>query len=82
MKRLFWATLGVGVGAALGVGAVRWVSRTAERLAPSSLGRRTLEAAGEWRVRLAGALEEGRSAMADREAELRAQHAGPGNEAT
>lgn len=82
MRRLFWATLGLGVGAALGVGAVRWASRTAERLAPASLGRRTLDAAGEWRARLAEALEEGRAAMAAREAELRAQHAGPGNEAT
>jgi hypothetical protein len=83
VRRLFWATLGVGVGAAVGIGAVRWASRTAERLAPASLRRRTLEAAGEWRDRLAGALEEGRAAMAAREAELRrAQHAEPGNGAT
>jgi len=82
MKRLFWATLGAGAGVALGVGTVRWASKTAERLAPASVGRRTLDAAGEWRVRLADALEEGRAAMAAREAELRAQHAGPGNEAT
>ncbi len=79
MRRLFWAALGVGIGAAVGVGAVRWASRTAERLTPSSLGRRTLEAAGDWRARLAGALEEGRAAMAAREAELRAHRAGPGN---
>jgi hypothetical protein len=82
MRRLYWATLGVGFGAAVGIGAVRWVSRTAERLAPASLGRRTLDAAAEWRDRLAGALEEGRAAMAAREAELRARHAEPGNGAT
>jgi hypothetical protein len=82
MRRLFWATLGLGAGAALGIGAVRWASRTAERLAPASLGRRTLDAAAEWRVRLSEALEEGRTAMATREAELRARHAGPGNDAT
>jgi hypothetical protein len=82
VKRLFWGLVGVGFGAAVGVGTVRWASRTAERLAPASIGRRTLDGAGELRRRLAGALDEGRAAMAAREAELRARSAGPGDGAT
>jgi hypothetical protein len=79
VRRLFWAGIGVGAGAAIGVGAMRWASRTAERLAPGSLAERAVEAAGDWRVRLAEAVEEGQAAMAEREAELRALLAGPGS---
>ena len=79
MRRLFWALVGVGAGAAIGIGAMRWVSRTAERLAPSSLAERALEAAGDWRARLTEAFQEGQAAMAEREAELRALLAEPGS---
>ena len=60
MKRIFWGLVGLGMGAAIGVGVMRWASRTADRLAPQSLA-------------------EGQSAMAEREAELRAQLAEPGS---
>jgi hypothetical protein len=79
MRRLFWTAVGVGAGAAMGVGAMRWASRTADRLAPSSLAERAFEAAGGWRERLAEAFEEGQAAMAEREAELRARLAEPGS---
>jgi hypothetical protein len=79
VKRLFWALVGVGAGAAIGVSAVRWATRTAERLAPTSLAERAWQAAGDWRVRLSEALEEGQAAMAEREAELRARLAEPGS---
>jgi hypothetical protein len=82
MKRAFWALLGLGMGAAIGVGVMRWASRTAERLTPQSMGRRVMDAAQQWRERLGGALEEGRAAMAEREAELRAQLVEPGDEAS
>lgn len=82
MKRLFWGMLGVGFGAVVGAGTVRWASRTAERLAPASLGRRSLDLADDWRRRLTVALDEGRAAMEAREAELRALYAEPGDEAT
>jgi hypothetical protein len=79
MKRVFWGLVGLGMGAAIGVGVMRWASRTADRLAPQSLAEDLLQTAAGWRVRLAGALEEGQAAMAEREAELRAQLAGPGS---
>ncbi|HZD01847.1 MAG TPA: hypothetical protein VFA46_17140 [Actinomycetes bacterium] len=82
MKRAFWALLGLGIGAVIGVGVMRWASRTAERLTPQSMGQRALEAALQWRERVADALEEGRAAMAEREAELRAQLVEPGDEAS
>jgi hypothetical protein len=82
MKRAFWTLLGLGMGAAIGIGVVRWASRTAERLTPQSMGQRALSVARDWRERLGDALEEGRAAMAEREAELRAQLVEPGDEAS
>ena len=79
MKRIFWGLVGLGMGAAIGVGVMRWASRTADRLAPRSLAEELLQAASDWRTRLTGALEEGQVAMAEREAELRAQLAEPGS---
>ena len=81
MKRLFWALFGIGLGAVVGVAAVRWASRTADSLKPDSLARRAFDVAGDWRLRLAEAVDEGRSAMAEREAELRALYAGPEDQA-
>jgi len=80
VKRVFWMLVGLGAGAAIGVQTVRWASRTAEQLAPQSVAKRALGAAGEWRERLTAAYEEGHAAMTEREAELRAQLAEPGNE--
>jgi hypothetical protein len=82
VRRLFWGMLGVGFGAVVGAGTVRWASRTAEKLAPASLSQRSLDAAGDWRRRLSAALDEGREAMAAREAELRALYAEPGDGAS
>jgi hypothetical protein len=79
MKRLFWGLVGLGMGAAMGVGVMRWASRTADRLAPRSLAEELLRTAGDWRERLSEALEEGQAAMAEREAELRARLAEPGS---
>jgi hypothetical protein len=67
------------MGAAMGVGVMRWVSRTANRLAPQSLAEELLLTAADWRERLSVALEQGQAAMAEREAELRAQLAEPGS---
>jgi hypothetical protein len=81
MRRAFWTLVGIGMGAAIGVGVMRWTRRTAERLAPGSMSQRALDFAQDWRERLADALQEGRAAMAEREAELRAQLVEPGDEA-
>jgi hypothetical protein len=81
MKRVFWTVFGIGLGAAVGIGVMRWTRRTAERLTPGSVSERALDFARDWRERLGDALQEGRAAMAEREAELRAQLVEPGDEA-
>ena len=79
MKRVFWGLVGLGMGAAIGVGVMRWASRTAGRLAPRSLAEELVQATADWRERLARGLSECQAAMAEREAELRAQLAEPGS---
>jgi len=81
MRRAFWTLFGIGLGAAVGIGVMRWTRRTADRLTPGSIGQRAVDLARDWRERLGDALEEGRAAMAEREAELRAQLAETGDEA-
>jgi hypothetical protein len=81
MRRAFWMLFGIGMGAAVGIGVMRWTRRTADRLTPGSLSERAFDFARDWRERLGDALEEGRAAMAEREAELRAQLVEPGDEA-
>ena len=65
-KRVRW----MGAGAALGAGAVVWAQARLRRYSPASL-------AGEAVVRARSAIEEGRAAMRDREAELRRSHLRP-----
>jgi hypothetical protein len=79
MKRIFWGLVGLGMGAVLGVGVMRWAQRAADRLAPQSLASELAQTAADWRGRLSAALEQGQAAMAEREAELRAQLAEPGS---
>jgi hypothetical protein len=81
MRRVFWTLVGIGFGASVGVAVMRWTRRAAERLTPGSMSQRALDFAQEWRERLADAVREGRAAMAEREAELRAQLVEPGDEA-
>src|SRR5512132_1860329 len=57
MKRVFWGLVGLGMGAALGVGVMRWASRAADRLAPQSLAEELVQTAANWRARLSGAGE-------------------------
>jgi hypothetical protein len=82
MRRVFWGLVGLGMGAVIGVGVMRWAQRAADRLAPQSLASELTQTAADWRERLAAALAAGQAAMAEREAELRAQLAEPGSGAT
>jgi hypothetical protein len=75
-KRLFSAMLGLGVGLALGVWAVRKIEQTQRRLSREHLTAVAAERAGGLRERLGAAVEEGRAAAAAKEAELRAVYRG------
>jgi hypothetical protein len=76
MRRTFWAALGLGAGAVIGAGVMHWANRTREALRPRSIADGLVEAAADWRERLAEALDAGRAAMAEREEELHARYAG------
>lgn len=71
MRRLFWAFVGIGIGAVVGVSVVRWANRTKQRLSPPNLAREAGAVAGGLVERLREAIELGREEMEIREAEIR-----------
>lgn len=71
IRRPFFALAGLGVGLALGVWSVRAVQDARRRLTPDQLAQSAGARLGDWRERLALAVEQGRVAAAAREAELR-----------
>jgi hypothetical protein len=71
IRRGFWLAAGFGLGVAAAAQVRRRVDAAAARLAPSSFATRL-------RHDLAGALDEGRHEMRDREARLRHVLAAPG----
>ncbi|MHB8512526.1 MAG: hypothetical protein ACYDCC_10120 [Actinomycetota bacterium] len=73
MKRVFWAVVGVGIGAVIGVSVVRTVNRTKQRMAPSNIAKQGALRSGAFMDRLREAIDEGRKEMIQKEAELRAE---------
>jgi hypothetical protein len=73
IKRLVWLVLGIAVGAYAVLRAQRSLRRRADRLRPESMAADLAAALRELGVDLRKAVQEGRSAMALREAELREQ---------
>jgi len=71
VRRLFVLTVGVGVGLAVGVWAVRKVEDTSRRLRPEALAAGAADRAASLGERLRAAVAEGRAAAAVKEAELR-----------
>jgi hypothetical protein len=72
-KRLFWLTVGISVGVYAVLRTQRSLRHRADRLRPESMAADLATALRELRVDLRKAVEEGRTAMVDREAELRVQ---------
>lgn len=72
-KRIFWLV----TGAAIGFGSSRWVARRAKRavarLTPANLAGSASEKAQRLAGEVRAAVGEGRSAMREREAQLRAE---------
>ena len=71
-KRLFFLSLGLGAGVAVGVAVTRKVAKTQQALRPDNLAASAAARAGGARGRLAQAIEAGRAAAEQKEAELRA----------
>lgn len=72
MRRLFWAVTGVGLGAAVGFAAVRWVGKTKQKYAPPNVARAAGGKLTQLGDRLKDAIAAGAEEMAVREAEIRA----------
>ena len=73
MRRLFWTALGLGAGVTAAVLTSRWMRRQSERLAPANIGQQLGEAARDLGQLAREALQEWRTGMAEKEAEIRAQ---------
>lgn len=74
-KRLFFMLLGVGLGLVLGSWVVRRLERTTESLRPENLASAAGRRAGGLGGRVRVAVDAGRLAAAEKEAELRASFA-------
>ncbi|MDQ3978443.1 MAG: hypothetical protein M3314_02675 [Actinomycetota bacterium] len=72
-KRFFWLSLGAMLGLATSFWAQRRLRRAVNRLAPEQVRRRVSWSARTLLDDLRGAADEGRSAMREREASLRAE---------
>jgi hypothetical protein len=72
-KRLFWLTVGVTLGSTSSFWIMRKVRRTVERFAPERLTQDVVTGARSFGAELLAAVDEGRSGMRQREAELRAE---------
>lgn len=71
MRRLFWALLGVGLGAVVGIRVTRWANQTKQRYSPPALARGAGGKLAGLKERLADAVREGLEEMTAREAEIR-----------
>lgn len=73
MRRLFWLLVALAAGAAIGMQFLRSVQRTRQRYAPTAVVSRAGLKARSLGDRFRAALDEGRSEMMLREAELRSE---------
>jgi hypothetical protein len=72
-KRLFWLTVGLTIGFGTSFWLMKTVRRTVERLTLERLTQDVVTGARSIGAELKAALDEGRAAMREREAELRAE---------
>jgi hypothetical protein len=72
-KRLFWLSTGVTIGLSTSFWVMRTLRRTVERLTPQRLTQDAVAGARSAGAELRAAVAEGRLAMREREAELRAE---------
>ena len=72
-KRVFWLTVGLAIGFGTSFWLMRTVRRTVERLTAERITQDVVAGARSFGVELKAALDEGRVAMREREAELRAE---------
>jgi hypothetical protein len=69
MRRLFW----IGVGVGITVMALRWARKQRERFGPDAVTTKLAQGAQDLRHLVKASVAEGRRAMVEKEAELRAE---------
>ena len=74
MKRGLWVALGLGAGATGAILASRWTKKQAQRVAPTTLAREAKGGLLDLSRLVSESLQEGKQAMAEREAQLRADN--------
>jgi hypothetical protein len=72
-RRLFWLVVGAGFGFGVAFWLMRFVRSTVERWSPERVSSDVAGALRQFGADLKDAVAEGREAMRDREAELRAE---------
>ena len=72
-RRVFWFGMGAGMGFGTSFWLTRWVRETAARYAPQTVGTQVSTAVKGLGQDLRDAVAEGRSAMRERERDLRLQ---------
>ena len=77
MKRGFWVALGLGAGATGAVLASRWTKKQAQRVAPTTLAREAKGGVLDFSKLVSESIQEGKQAMAEREAQLRDELGNP-----
>jgi hypothetical protein len=77
VKRVFTLALGLGAGIVIGAYVVRRLEEAQRAVAPANLAGQAGRAAGSFAERVRSAAEAGRTAAAEREAELRARYEVP-----
>jgi hypothetical protein len=76
-KRLFWLLVGTGFGFGVSFWTMRFIRETVERYTPERVSADLTNAVRGLGADLRAAVAEGREAMHEREAELRAELGGP-----
>jgi hypothetical protein len=71
-RRLFWLLMGAGFGFGVSFWLMRFVRETVSRYSPERVSHDLTDAVRSFRENLRAAVTEGRDAMHEREAELRA----------
>jgi len=72
VKRIFWALVGIGLGAVVGVQVARWANRTKVKYSPPNLAREAGGKVASLGERFRAAVEAGFDEMVTAEAEIRA----------
>lgn len=73
MRRSFWVAFGAGLGAVTAILGARWTRRQVEKAKPKAIAREAKGGILDLTKLVAASIDEGKRAMDEREADLRAR---------